>query len=244
MESSLPEFLKPATSVGRRRLSREVVRAHQRDRILSVAIEVFAKRGYPGTTVGHIVAAAKIGAPTFQTLFGSKEECFLQAYDRIVAAARERIVAAVPSGDPWPQRLAAAMKALLELIEEWPLPARLVLVEAQTAGAAALDRYERNLDEVASLLRQGREHGEMRQELPATLEFGIVGGLFWFLEQRVTVGEATGAATLLPDVLEIVAEPYLGLEATRELIAEVQGQPSSSLKRSAARDGTAKSPLR
>ena len=221
MESSLPDFLKPATSVGRERLSRDVVRAHQRDRILGIAIEVFAKRGYPGTTVGNIVSAAKIGTPTFQSLFGSKEECFLQAYDRIVAIARERIVEALPADGDWPQRLVAAMRALLELIEESPLPARLVLVEAQTAGPAALDRYDRNLDEVASLLRQGRECSpHLGAELPDTLEFGIVGGLFWFLQQRITVGEATKAATLLPDVLEIVAEPYLGPEATGALIAE------------------------
>jgi AcrR family transcriptional regulator len=219
MEPSLPDFLKPGTSVGREKLSRDIVKAHQRERILGVAIEVFAERGYPGTTVGHIVSAAKIGTPTFQTLFGSKEECFLQAYDRIVATARARISEAVPPDRPWPERLVAAMSAVLELIVRSPLPARLVLVEAQTAGAAALDRYERNLGEVASLFREGRAYSEMKGELPETLEYGIAGGLFWFLQQRVTAGDATNAAALLPDVLDLVAEPYLGPEGTRALIA-------------------------
>jgi AcrR family transcriptional regulator len=197
-----------------------VVKAHQRERILGVAIQVFAKRGYPGTTIGHIVSAAKIGTPTFQTLFGSKEECFLQAYDRIVVTARARVTETIPADAEWPVRLVAAMRALLDLIEASPLEARLILVEAQTAGAAALERYEANLGEVASLLRQGRKYSKASEELPDTLEFAIVGGLFWFLQQRVTVGEATNAAALLPDVLDIVAEPYLGPEATRALIAE------------------------
>jgi AcrR family transcriptional regulator len=206
--------------VGRQPLSREIVEGHQRERVLGVAIDVFAKRGYRGTNVSHIVTAAKIGTPSFQALFGDKEGCFLQAYDRIIAVVRERVGATVDPERPWPQRLRAAMQLFLELIEEAPLPARLVLVEAQSAGEAALARHQANLDEVAALLRQGRAHSKLRDdELPATLEFGIVGGLFWFLQQRIAAGGATGATALLPDVMEIVAEPYLGREATLELIS-------------------------
>jgi AcrR family transcriptional regulator len=219
---ALPDFMATsAAGVGRERLSREVVEEHQRERVLGIAIEVFAKRGYPGTTVANIVEAAKIGTPTFQSLFGGKEQCFLQAYDRIVAVARERIAADLPKKGAWPEKLHAAMRSLLELIEQAPLPARLVLVEVQTAGPAALDRYQASLDEVVALLRPGREHAQVpAEELPATLEFAIAGGLFWFLQQRVTIGEAANAAELLPEVLEIVAEPYLGPEATRKLLEQ------------------------
>jgi AcrR family transcriptional regulator len=206
--------------VGRQPLSREIVEGHQRERVLGVAIDVFAKRGYRGTNVSHIVTAAKIGTPSFQALFGDKEGCFLQAYDRIIAVVRERVGATVDPEQPWPQRLRIAMQLLLELIDKAPMPARLVLVEAQSAGDTALDRHQANLDEVAALLRQGRTHSELGDdELPETLEFGIVGGLFWFLQQRIAGGEATDATALLPDVMEIVAEPYLGREATLELIS-------------------------
>jgi AcrR family transcriptional regulator len=210
--------LRPVVEVGRQPLPREVVEAHQRERVLGIAIGVFAKRGYRGTNVSHIVAAAKIGSPSFVSLFEDKEGCFLQAYDRIIVEARERIEAAVDREEPWPERLRDAMQMLLELIEEQPLPARLVLVEAQAAGPAALDRYEVNLQVMATLLRQGRRHSAFADELPEPLEFGIVGGLFWFLQQRIAAGEATSATSLLPEVMEIAAEPYLGREATRELI--------------------------
>ena len=205
--------------MGRHPLSREIVEGHQRERVLGIAIEVFAKRGYRRTNVGHIVTAAKIGTPSFQSLFGSKEGCFLQAYDRIVTIARQRIEAAVGPEESWPERLRSAMGMFLELIEEAPLPARVALVEAQTAGAVALDRYEADLREVAALLHRGRGHSRFGDELPATLEFGIVGGLFWFLQQRIAAGEATRVTSLLPEVMEIVAEPYLGRGATLELIA-------------------------
>jgi AcrR family transcriptional regulator len=214
----LPEHLMP-TPVGRDPLPREVVAEHQRERVLAAAIEVFAKRGYQGTTVDHIVSAARIGVGSFYSLFDGKEECFLAAYDQIIARGRERLAAALPAGRPWPEQLAACLRALLELVEAEPFAARIALVEVQTAGPAALSRYEANLDEIAGLLRAGREHSPVLDELPGSLEFATVGGLVWFLQQRVVMGEAGTAEKLLPEVLEIVAGPYLGEAATAELIA-------------------------
>jgi AcrR family transcriptional regulator len=214
--ASLPDHLMP-TPVGRDRLPREVLAKHQRDRVLTAAVEVFAKRGYQGTTVDHIVAAAKIGVGSFYALFKGKEECFLAAYDRMVAEGRERIAAAVADADTWPEQLALALRTLLELIETEPFGARLALVEVQTAGATALSRHERNLDEAAELLRGGRAHSPFADDLPASLEFATIGGLTWFLQQRIAMGETAEAIRLLPEVLEIVAEPYLGEAATAAL---------------------------
>jgi hypothetical protein len=118
------------------------------------------------------------------------------------------------------------MRALLELIEESPLEAQLVLVEAQTAGDLVLEHYQANLEEIAGLVRQGRVQSDFGAELPDTLDFAVVGGLFWFLQQRIAQGEAARATALLPEVMEIVATPYLGQEATRELIA-TPGEVSS-----------------
>ena len=214
---SLPEHLMP-TPVGRDRLPREVLAEYQRERILNAAVEVFAKRGYHGTTVDHLVAAARIGVGSFYEQFGNKEDCFLAVYDRIVAVSRERISAALPPQGSWGERLVAALAALLAAIEAEPFSARIALVEVQTAGAEVLSHHERNLDEAAELLRGGREHSPLPGELPSTLEFATVGGLTWFLQQRIAMGETGDLAKLLPEVLEIVAEPYLGEAATAELL--------------------------
>lgn len=207
------------TPVGREQLPREVLAEHQRERILGAAAEVFAKRGYRGTTVDHLVSAAHIGVGSFYALFESKEDCFLAVYDRIVAEGRERIAAALPVDGSWPQRLAAGLRALLEAIEAHPFDARIALIEVQTAGARALSHHERNLDEAAALLRTGRDYSSISAELPTSLEFATIGGLTWFLQQRIAVGEAGSATELLPEVLEIVAEPYLGEAATASLLA-------------------------
>ena len=204
--------------VGREPLPKEVVQEHQRARVLEATIELFAKRGYQGTTVDHIVSAGKIGVGSFYSLFGGKQGCFLAAYRRIVEEGSLRIEEAIPRSAAWPDRLLVGLRTLLGLIEEKPLAARVALVEVQTAGTEALAEHARNLDQVADLLRSGREASACADELPPTLEFATVGGLAWFLQERIAAGEIDAAA-LLPDVLEIVAEPYLGEQATAELTA-------------------------
>lgn len=216
---SLPEHLLPVP-VGRGRLPREVMQEHQRARVLDAAIEVFAKRGYQGTTVDHIVSAGKVGVGSFYSLLGGKQDCFLAAYRLIVGEGRLRIEEAIPTDAAWPDQLLIGLRVLLELIEEQPLAARIALVEVQTAGEQALAEHARTLDEAASLLRSGREASPFGDELPETLEFATVGGLTWFLQQRIAAGQ-TDAAALLPEVLEVVVEPYLGEQATAELTARI-----------------------
>ena len=216
--ASLPEHLMPLP-VGREQLSREVMEAHQRDRVLDAAIGVFAKRGYQGTTVDHIVAAAKIGVGSFYALFEGKLDCLLQAYDRILAAARTEITAAIPPEAGWPEQVCAALASLLSWIAANPFPARLALVEIQTAGPTALPRYEEALDSLAPPLRHGRELSPHAAELPQTLEAAIVGGVAWLLQQRIVMGEVDGIEALFPELVEIVIEPYLGEDETARLLA-------------------------
>jgi AcrR family transcriptional regulator len=213
-----PEHLMPS-AIGQEPFPREVVVEHQRERVINAAIEVFAKRGYRSATVGNLVSAAKVGVNSFYSLFDGKEDCFLAVYDQVVRECREEMVAAMPGGAEWPQRVTALLRALLELIEERPLAARIALVEVHTAGSTARAHHERDLDQVAALLRSGREHSAVSDELPETLEYATVGGLAWLLQQRISSGEAAGIAKLLPEVLEIVVGPYIGEAATAELIA-------------------------
>jgi AcrR family transcriptional regulator len=205
--ASLPEHLKRAP-VGKERISREVLEAHQRDRVLRAAAEVFAGRGYSSTTVDHLVAAAQIGVGSFYSLFSGKEDCFLQLFDRIVADAKERIGAAVPEGADWAGRVSAGLGEVLELVAEEPSRARVVIVEAQTAGRAAEARYARLAEEVAEVLREGRLIDAPAPELPASFEDATVAGLAWLLDQLLVAGEPADAELLLPEMETIGIEPY------------------------------------
>ncbi len=216
--AALPEPLSKVP-VGRDRLPREVIEAHQRDRVLAAATEVFAKRSYRGTTIDHIVAASRIGVGSFYALFDGKEDCFLQAHDRIVTDARRSIVEAIPPDRPWAEQLCVGLHSLLSWIVANQLAARLVLVEIQTAGAVGLSRYEKTLDSFAAPLRHCREFSSLAAELPSTLEDALVSGIAWLLNQRIVMGEVKDIDELFPDLVKVVLKPYLGDAATGDLIA-------------------------
>lgn len=224
---SLPEHLQ-AKPAGRHRLAPEVRAEHQRERVLDAATEVFAERGFQRTTIDDVVAAAKVGVGSFYDLFDNKADCFVQAYERIVAGARERIAAAVPAGASWPEQACVALRALLELIEAEPVRAKVALVEVQTAGPEALTRHEETVDSVIPLLARGRAENPALEGVPSHLEEAIVGGLAWLLQQRLAQGEFEGVEAHLPDVLEIAVVPYVGNEAIAGLIAAT-GQDDSSI---------------
>jgi AcrR family transcriptional regulator len=215
--ASVPEHLRPV-SVGKERLPKSVREDYQRQRVLDAAAKVFAKRGFPGTTVDHLVSAAQIGVGNFYVLFDGKEDCFLQLYGSIRDSWREQIAARIETEGEWSGQVRDSMRALLELIASEPAKARIVLVEAQIAGRASLALYEETIDELVPQLRRGRELSPVADELPPALEVATVGGLLWFLQQRIVNGETKGIEESLPDLIRIVVEPYLGEEGATRLV--------------------------
>jgi AcrR family transcriptional regulator len=213
----LPAHLSSAP-VGRERLSREALSEIQRDRILTAATEVFVKRGFRGTTVDNIVSAAKIGVGSFYSHFEGKDDCLLQAYDRIVARSRERLAAAVPADGSWPQKACAVLHELLAMIAADPMGARLALVEVQTGGPAALSRYSETIEYVTEAIGWGRAVHTVEPEPPETFEEATASGFVWLLQQRLARGEVEDIERLFPEMAEVVLDPFFGAARTQDEI--------------------------
>jgi AcrR family transcriptional regulator len=194
--------------VGREQLPKDVRQAHRRERVMDAAVAVFAGRGYGGTTVDDIVAAAHIGVGTFYALFAGREECFLALYDRTVAEARAAIAAADPADAPWPERYRVCLRRLLELAAADPDRARIVLVEALAAGTAGGARYAATLGEVAAALSGARSIERPDAALPPAFERATAAGLAWLLHQRLAAREPVRVGELLPEMTKVVLEAY------------------------------------
>jgi len=213
----LPQSLSNAP-VGRTRLSREALSAHQRERILSAATKVFAKRGFQAATVENIVAAARIGVGSFYTHFDNKGECLLAICERTSAEVHSRIAAAVPADGDWAERTLAGLHALLRFAADKPLDARVVLVEAQTGGPEALGAYGQVIEEVADFLRAGREIVDLDPEPPPSFEEATASGLAWLMQGRLVRGELGEVDLLFAEMAEVALEPYLGTKQTKARI--------------------------
>jgi AcrR family transcriptional regulator len=203
--------------VGVERLSREALSRHQRARIIGAAIAVFAKRGYRATTIDNIVSAAGSSVGGFYGLFEGKEDCFLQTYETVIADARLRVEAGVPSNGSWESQLIAALIAILRAMEDDPFAARVAVVEVQTAGLVALERHQETLSSIVPFLRRGRSLLPSGNSLPPRLEDASIAGAAWLLRHRLVRGEDKGIITLLPECSAVLAGSYLGESRARRL---------------------------
>ncbi|MBV2146865.1 TetR/AcrR family transcriptional regulator [Sphingobium sp. AS12] len=87
----------------------------RRDEILAVAAQLFARKGYRGTSMRDIGEASGVLGGSLYHHIKSKDALFVELHNGALDAAEARIVAAVAAaGDPW-DRLEAACVALLDV---------------------------------------------------------------------------------------------------------------------------------
>ena len=84
---------------GRHGLPREFVAHNQRERLIAGLAEAVAENGYAGTTIAHITRHAAVSRRTFYEHFGSKDECFVAAYDTVMEELRTRVAEAFDQED-------------------------------------------------------------------------------------------------------------------------------------------------
>jgi AcrR family transcriptional regulator len=225
--AQLPQFLAKAP-VGRTRLSREALGELQRERILTAAIEIFAKRGFQAATVENIVAAAKIGVGSFYAHFDNKGECLLAACEKISAEAHSQIAAALPAAGDWADRVLVGLHAFLTFVAGQPLAARVVLIEAQTGGPEPLRRYGETIEEVARVLRGGRAVAKLDPEPPPSFEEATASGLAWLVQARLIRGEVDDVNSLVAEMAAVALEPYLGPTGTKAKIRGFAAQVAAN----------------
>jgi AcrR family transcriptional regulator len=206
MDGSLSQLsqVKP----GGHELRREVVVHHQRERILAAVVELVAERGYRAVSVAAIVKRAGTARLKFYDLFGSKEDCFLAAYDTGLEQTSARIEEALAdAGDSPAERVDAGIGAVLGFLDERPDLARAVVLEAPSLGAAMGGRREATLAAFTPLFDGARPRGK-KTKLPANLEESVLDGLYWLLYDAILSGKPKRLAKLRPALVEFALMPF------------------------------------
>jgi AcrR family transcriptional regulator len=199
---------------GGRGLDPELVARDQRRRILAAMVQCVAERGYNETTVVAVITAASVSRQTFYELFTDKEECFLAAYDAVVARVDRVVLEATATETEWPRQVAAAITALLTFFSTHPDMARLCLVEAAALGEGSVERREQDSARFDALIAIGRTQLGDEQEQPEEgAEEALFGGLTTLLTRRVLAGEAERLDRDAPDLIEFILAPFVGPDA-------------------------------
>jgi AcrR family transcriptional regulator len=165
---------------------------HQRVRIQRALIEIVAEQGYRDLTVRELAGKAAVSTRTFYQHYAGKEDCFLRTHELLVRRVLGQLAGSRRSLHDPSERLQCVARALIEEWDSDPQAARLMLIEAYAAGAAAEEQARRAMGAIAEQIRDCFD-GTNSASLLAD---GIVAGLVGVMRPRLRADEAQLPANL------------------------------------------------
>jgi AcrR family transcriptional regulator len=208
---------------GHHGLTRTQIVDSQRERLIAAIAAEVAEVGYRELKIRRFTARAGVSTRDFYALFEGKEECFLAAFDAVRDYLERRAAAAVAAEPDWPARVITALRATLDFFAAEPDLARLCLLEPVAATPRIAIRFREAVLGCVPALAKGREELSDADLLPPTTEDSLLGGIISLASRRIVTGDTTRLPELLPDLVEFVLSPYLGVERAAELAAESAG---------------------
>ncbi len=196
---------------GRHSLTREVVLASQRGRVLAAMAQAVAEHGYGEATVAHVVALAGVSRKTFYEHFSDKEACFLALYDVGIAYVLGRIADTLESPaerDPR-ARVAVGLRAFLAVLAEEPAFSRAIILEVHAAGRQAVRRRRATLEEFARRYEDINRHARARDAsippLSHDIALALVGAILELVATRLEDGRTAQLPELVDPLTDFVA---------------------------------------
>jgi len=109
--------------------------SQRREQLLTVGRELFAEKGFEGTSVEEIAARAKVSKPVVYEHFGGKEGMYAVIVDREVQRLTAAIIGALDVGGHPREVLERTTLALLDYIEEHTAGFRILVRDSPVAQA-------------------------------------------------------------------------------------------------------------
>jgi AcrR family transcriptional regulator len=187
---------------GPHRLDRKQVALHQRARIHGAMVEAISRSGYDGTSVKQVIGLAGVSRRSFYELFANKQECFLATFDLLTHREIQKVRRVYLSTDgELEARLRAVFQMGASIAHEQRKSSLLVLLDAQTAGAAGLLRLCRASAVCEQLLGECLADAPEATQLPPLILRGITGGMHGALTARLRRGPLDESDDLAEELL-------------------------------------------
>jgi AcrR family transcriptional regulator len=215
---------------GRHGLDRRVVAEHQRNRIVQAMIQIVDAHGFHTVTIATLCKRARVTERAFYAQFESLEDCFLAAYDSILARYVGYILEAYDAPLPWDEVLRRSLRAVLEATAEHPEQAHLVLIDAPTAGCRGLERNRRLTDTLQAQFARHVGRAPEANGVSGVILRGLVGGVRDVVSNRV----AANTTRQLPGVLDPLLAWLLSYASDHPLELSRGGAPRRRATRTTA----------
>jgi TetR/AcrR family transcriptional regulator len=172
------------------------VDAHQRTRIHGAMVDLAAESGYAAVTMREITQVSGVSSRAFYEHFSGKEDCFFDAYDRIVHRIIKRIITARAGEQGSRRRIRLAFREFAQELEREPSAARLALIEIYRAGPEGLRRARRAEGLLEAIVAEGFGHLNDQNLAQAMVIDGITVGVIGAARSTVINDFAVSGAEL------------------------------------------------
>jgi AcrR family transcriptional regulator len=202
---------------GRHALAPDEVLRDQRERLIAAVPRVVAEYGYEAMSVADVVKAAAVSRNAFYKNFADKQECFAIAHDEGHERLIELLAQSCDEAATIEERVERSLAAGMDALASEPDVARLLFVEAPSAGEEVALRYHEWLGRYGALLRAAAPD-LTPESIPAPeVEGVIVGGIASRVASEVLHGRAAKLPGLTAPLVEYVLAFYrLGEPGPRE----------------------------
>lgn len=164
-------------------------------------IEAVATGGYGRTSVKQVVTLAGVSRRAFYEQFANKQECFLATLDLIANQMVDSITTTYRASEgTLEQRLNAAFMTFADAVRRHPKGARVMLVDAPSAGPAGWERLTETLRMFEQRLAASFAHAPDAAPLPEPVTRAIVGGLRRATFVRLIDGRTSEMPALVGDM--------------------------------------------
>lgn len=155
-------------------MSSRLPAAHRRSQLLENALQVFARRGFHGTSMDEVAETAGVTKPVLYQHFRSKRALYLELLEEVGAELREAITKASVSASGPRRQVEAGCAAYFRFVAEHRTEYRLLFGSGARRDAEFADAVRRVEEGIAETVAQFIE-ADIDDEHRRLLAHGIVG---------------------------------------------------------------------
>jgi AcrR family transcriptional regulator len=173
-------------------------------------LDQVAERGYPATTVGDVVSAARCSRNAFYELFEDKEACYIAASDEAAAEMLDALVSAAAREESWLDALRSGTRSYLRWWVDNPEYAAAYLIELPTAGRRALEQRDRVYGDFAAMFEglaaRARAEQPLIPPLPPLAPRLLVMAITELIAQEVREGRVAQLMELEDELVRFIVK--------------------------------------
>jgi AcrR family transcriptional regulator len=211
-------------------VSTRQVRENHRQRILFATAAVIRREGYRGASIAEIVKLAELDGRDFYDQFVDKQDALMAFHEFLFKRAMAVTAGAFFASDGWPERVWEAGRALLQFLEQNPMPTYVTLVDSAAASRVAAQRLEDLISAFTLFLQEGYELTGHAAGPSALALKAITATIFELLYRRAREdAHEPDMASSLGHLAHLCVAPFLGPQRADQLIEEWARAESEAL---------------